>query len=66
MVPWQTAEEIRTVMIVNIYPHIGYTLICLSSLFVTEKNTFVRKLQIVLLEKPANADTFEVLSKLQA
>lgn len=35
MVPWQAAEEIRTVRIVNIYPHIGYTLICLSSLFVT-------------------------------
>lgn len=34
---WQTAEDIRTVLIVDPYPQTGYVLICLSSLFVTEK-----------------------------
>ncbi len=36
---WQTAEDIRTVLIVDLYPRTGCVLICLSSLFVTEKNT---------------------------
>ena len=35
---WQTAEDIRTVLIVDLYPWTGCVLICLSSLFVTEKN----------------------------
>lgn len=35
---WQTAEDIRTVLIVDLYPWTVYVLICLSSLFVTEKN----------------------------
>lgn len=35
---WQTAEDIRTVLIADLYPKTGYVLICLSSLFVTKKN----------------------------
>ena len=34
---WLTAEDIRTLLTVDLYPWTGYFLICLFPLFVTEK-----------------------------
>lgn len=55
---WLTAEDIRTLLTVDLYPWTGYFLICLFPSFVTEKTIgttlFLKKASDSLFEQSAD------------